>query len=74
LSPIATRNFEAPSERATAPRLLTWIGAGFASAVNAYAHLYQYEHRGSFAGWLTRIAVREALVRHRRRGEAAAVE
>ena len=42
--------------------------------LNAYAHLDQFEHRGSFAGWLTRIAVREALARHRRRAEAAAVE
>ena len=42
--------------------------------LNAYAHLDQFEHRGSFAGWLTRIAVREALARHRRRGEAVAVE
>jgi RNA polymerase sigma-70 factor, ECF subfamily len=39
--------------------------------LNAYAHLHQYEHRGSFAGWLTRIAVHEAFARHRRRAEAA---
>jgi len=42
--------------------------------LNAYAHLHQYEHRGSFAGWLTRIAVREAFARHRRRAEAAITE
>lgn len=42
--------------------------------LNAYAHLHQYEHRGSFAGWLTRIAVHEAFARHRRRAEAAAME
>ena len=42
--------------------------------LSAYAHLHQYEHRGSFAGWLTRIAVREAFARHRRRAEAAVTE
>ena len=42
--------------------------------LNAYAHLDQFEHRGSFAGWLTRIAVREALARRRRSAEAAGVE
>lgn len=38
--------------------------------LNAYAHLSQFEHRGSFAGWLTRIAVHEASARHRRRAAA----
>lgn len=36
--------------------------------VRAYAHLAQYEHRASFATWLTRIAVHEALARARRAG------
>ena len=34
--------------------------------VRAYAHLDQFEHRSSFATWLTRIAVHEALARVRR--------
>jgi RNA polymerase sigma-70 factor (ECF subfamily) len=42
--------------------------------LNAYAHLHQYEHRGSFAGWLTRIAVHEAFARNRGRAEAAVTE
>lgn len=42
--------------------------------LNAYTHLHQYEHRGSFAGWLTRIAVHEAFAGHRRRAAAAATE
>ena len=42
--------------------------------LNAFTHLHQYERRGSFAGWLTRIAVREALAGHRRRAAAAATE
>jgi RNA polymerase sigma-70 factor (ECF subfamily) len=42
--------------------------------LSAYAHLDQYEHRGSFAAWLTRIAVHEAFARHRRRAEAAVAE
>ena len=42
--------------------------------LNAYTHLHQYEHRGSFAGWLTRIAVHEAFAGHRRRAEAAVAE
>ena len=42
--------------------------------LNAFTHLHQYEHRGSFAGWLTRIAVREALAGYRRRAaDTAAV-
>jgi len=36
--------------------------------VNAYAHLRQFDARASFATWLTRIAVHEALARVRRRG------
>ena len=31
--------------------------------VNAYAHLRQFDRRASFATWLTRIAVNEALAR-----------
>ena len=42
--------------------------------INAYTHLHQFEHRGSFAGWLTRIAVHEAFAGHRRRAEAAVTE
>ena len=42
--------------------------------LNAYTHLHQYGHRGSFAGWLTRIAVREAFAGHRRRAAAAVHE
>lgn len=36
--------------------------------VNAYRHLEQFAGRASFATWLTRIAVHEALARARRRG------
>lgn len=36
--------------------------------VNAYAHLRQFDARSSFATWLTRIAVNEAITRGRRRG------
>lgn len=36
--------------------------------VNAYAHLRQFDGRASFATWLTRIAVNEAISRARRRG------
>lgn len=36
--------------------------------VRAYAHLGQFERRASFATWLGRIAVNEALARVRRRG------
>jgi RNA polymerase sigma-70 factor, ECF subfamily len=42
--------------------------------LNAYTHLDQYEHRGSFAGWLTRIALHEALAGHRRRAAMAVTE
>jgi RNA polymerase sigma-70 factor, ECF subfamily len=42
--------------------------------LNAFTHLHQYENRGSFAGWLTRIAVHEALAGHRRRAAAALTE
>ena len=42
--------------------------------LNAYTHLHQYEQRGSFAGWLTRIAVHEAFAGHRRRAAAAVTE
>ena len=36
--------------------------------VNAYAHLRQFDRRASFATWLSRIAVNEAISRARRRG------
>lgn len=36
--------------------------------VNAYAHLRQFDGRASFATWLTRIAVNEAITRARRHG------
>lgn len=36
--------------------------------VNAYAHLRQFDGRASFATWLTRITVNEAISRARRRG------
>lgn len=42
--------------------------------VNAYAHLHQFEDRASFATWLTRIAVHEALARARRRGRFAEMD
>jgi RNA polymerase sigma-70 factor (ECF subfamily) len=38
--------------------------------VNAYAHLRQFDGRASFATWLTRIAVNEAISRARRRGRS----
>lgn len=42
--------------------------------VRAYAHLDQFEGRASFATWLTRIAVHEALARARRRGRHASLD
>lgn len=36
--------------------------------VNAYAHLRQFDGRSSFATWLTRIAVNEAIGRARKQG------
>jgi RNA polymerase sigma-70 factor (ECF subfamily) len=42
--------------------------------LNAYTHLHQFEHRGSFAGWLTRIAIHEALAGCRRHAAAAFTE
>lgn len=36
--------------------------------VNAYVHLAQFDGRATFATWLTKIAVHEALARARRRG------
>jgi RNA polymerase sigma-70 factor (ECF subfamily) len=41
---------------------------------NAYAHLRQFDGRVSFASWLTRIAVNEAIGRARRRGRYASFE
>jgi len=42
--------------------------------LNAYAHLDQFAHRASFATWLTRITVHEALARRRRRLAGAKLE
>jgi RNA polymerase sigma-70 factor (ECF subfamily) len=42
--------------------------------VNAYAHLRQFDGRASFATWLTRIAVHEALARVRRQGRYLTME
>ena len=42
--------------------------------VNAYTHLRQFDRRASFATWLTRIAVHEALARARRRGRYVSME
>jgi len=42
--------------------------------LDAYTHLHQFEHRGSFAAWLTRITVREALAGQRRRAAVAITE
>ena len=42
--------------------------------VNAYAHLRQFDRRASFATWLTRIAVNEALARARRKGRYVSMD
>jgi RNA polymerase sigma-70 factor (ECF subfamily) len=42
--------------------------------VNAYAHLRQFDGRASFATWLTRIAVNEALARARARGRYQSID
>jgi RNA polymerase sigma-70 factor, ECF subfamily len=42
--------------------------------VSAYEHLHQFAGRASFATWLTRIAVHEALSRARRRGRLTGLE
>jgi RNA polymerase sigma-70 factor (ECF subfamily) len=42
--------------------------------VNAYTHLRQFDRRASFATWLTRIAVNEALARARRQGRYVSME
>jgi len=42
--------------------------------VNAYAHLRQFDRRASFATWLTRIAVNEALARARRQGRYVSMD
>ena len=42
--------------------------------VNAYANLRQFDQRASFATWLTRIAVNEALARARRRGRYQSID
>lgn len=41
--------------------------------VNAFVHLEQFAERASFATWLTRIAVHEALARLRRRGRVVEI-
>ncbi len=41
---------------------------------NAYLHLEQFAGRASFATWLTRIAVHEAIACSRRRGRAAELD
>ena len=42
--------------------------------VNAYAHLRQFDRRASFATWLSRIAVNEALARARRKGRYVSMD
>jgi RNA polymerase sigma-70 factor, ECF subfamily len=42
--------------------------------VRAYEHLAQFEGRSSFAGWITRITMNEALGRLRRRGRSQHIE
>jgi len=42
--------------------------------VNAYVHLRQFDHRARFSTWLTRIAIHEALARHRKRGRYDSVD
>jgi RNA polymerase sigma-70 factor (ECF subfamily) len=42
--------------------------------LNAYAHLRQFDGRASFATWLTRIAVNEAIARARKRGRFQPLE
>jgi len=42
--------------------------------VNAYAHLRQFDGRASFATWVTRIAVHEALARVRRQARYTSME
>jgi len=42
--------------------------------VNAYLHLDQFEERSSFATWLTKIAVYEALARARRRSRFQSID
>lgn len=42
--------------------------------VNAYANLRQFDRRASFATWLTRIAVNEALARARKLGRYQAID
>jgi RNA polymerase sigma-70 factor (ECF subfamily) len=42
--------------------------------VNAYAHLRQFDRRASFATWLTKIAVHEAIARARKQRRYTALE
>jgi len=42
--------------------------------VNAYTNLRQFDQRASFATWLTRIAVNEALARARKQGRYQSID
>jgi RNA polymerase sigma-70 factor (ECF subfamily) len=42
--------------------------------VNAYQHLDQFAERASFATWITRIAIHEALARARRRARVGEID
>ena len=42
--------------------------------VRAYEHLNQFSERAKFSTWLTRIAVHEALARHRRRSRFVEID
>ena len=42
--------------------------------VNAYANLRQFDQRASFATWLTRIAVNEAMARARKWGRYQSID
>jgi RNA polymerase sigma-70 factor, ECF subfamily len=42
--------------------------------LNAYANLRQFDRRSSFATWLTRIAVNEALARARKQGRYQSID
>ena len=42
--------------------------------LNAYAHLGQFDRRATFATWLRRIAVNEAITREKKRRRCAAIK
>jgi len=42
--------------------------------VNAYFHLRQFDRRARFSTWLTKIAINDALGRHRKRGRYEPVD